>query len=259
MPPRFSASYVPRKRFLSLPEFEALRKVASPSIFNLVLLVTSTGMRAGELATFLAERPYPVRAGEITIRGTKTEDSARTIIVPGIFAANFVAALRGPLPTYLGNMNRDMAAACKRAGIERVTMNDLRRTFGSLLVQAGVPPHLVGKLMGHATSAMVEKVYGRQTPQALGSLVDQALKTSAGSTDNEDQEPPEESANRGAGDVDESIKSPQLYRLSYRPETDTYGSLHSASGPSVAQAHDTTRARLFRALSWRALSLTRAA
>src|SRR5262249_1620872 len=67
-------------------------------------------------------------------------------------------------------VNRDLARACKAAKVPKVTPNDLRRTFASLLVQDGVPLDVVAKLMGHASSAMVYRVYGRFTPAALAQL-----------------------------------------------------------------------------------------
>lgn len=58
------------------------------------------------------------------------------------------------------NACTDLRAACKRAGIERVTPHTFRHTFGSWLVQAGVNTFVVGKLMGHKDSKMVERYYG---------------------------------------------------------------------------------------------------
>ena len=46
----------------------------------------------------------------------------------------------------------------------RVTCNDLRRTFASWSVQAGVPAKVVANLMGHTSTRMVDLVYGRVGP-----------------------------------------------------------------------------------------------
>ena len=58
-------------------------------------------------------------------------------------------------------------AACARAGIERCSPNDLRRTCATWLRAAGVAPDLIAPVMGHADTRMVERVYGRLSPQAL--------------------------------------------------------------------------------------------
>jgi hypothetical protein len=45
-----------------------------------------------------------------------------------------------------------------------VTLNDLRRTFASWRVQAGVPAKVIANLMGHTSTRMVDLVYGRVGP-----------------------------------------------------------------------------------------------
>jgi hypothetical protein len=45
-----------------------------------------------------------------------------------------------------------------------VTLNDLRRTFASWSVQAGVPAKVIANLMGHTSTRMVDLVYGRVGP-----------------------------------------------------------------------------------------------
>ena len=59
------------------------------------------------------------------------------------------------------NVRRDLAVACRHAGIPRVSPNDLRRTFASWLKQRGVDSMVVARLLGHSSTAMVERVYGR--------------------------------------------------------------------------------------------------
>ncbi|MBE7450046.1 MAG: tyrosine-type recombinase/integrase [Kofleriaceae bacterium] len=48
-----------------------------------------------------------------------------------------------------------------RAGIERVSPNDLRRTYASWLVNAGVPLQQVARLLGHKSTRMVDLVCGK--------------------------------------------------------------------------------------------------
>ena len=77
-------------------------------------------------------------------------------------------------------MNRDLARACRAAKIPRVSPNDLRRTFASLLVQDGVPLDVVAKLLGHSSAAMVYRVYGRFTPSALAELASPGVPKAPG-------------------------------------------------------------------------------
>ncbi len=67
----------------------------------------------------------------------------------------------GKLVPGWGKVNRDLKAACKRAGIDAVSPNDLRRTFASWLLQAGVTSSVVAALLGHTTTTLVDLTYGR--------------------------------------------------------------------------------------------------
>jgi hypothetical protein len=59
------------------------------------------------------------------------------------------------------SVGRDFPRACALAGIEKVTPNDLRRTYASWLVNAGAPLKVVANLLGHSSTRMVDLVYGR--------------------------------------------------------------------------------------------------
>jgi hypothetical protein len=77
----------------------------------------------------------------------------------------------------------------RHAGIERCSPNDLRRTFATWMRADGVPPNLIGSMMGHADSRMVERVYARLGIEALGAAVAQALGLPAPAVGAETTEP----------------------------------------------------------------------
>lgn len=70
---------------------------------------------------------------------------------------------------------RDIHAACKRAGIEPCSWNDLRRTNATLLDHAGMTSVDIGKLLGHVDGRMVETVYGQSTPASLARALEAAF------------------------------------------------------------------------------------
>lgn len=112
-----------------------------------------------------------LRAGTILVRGTKTNHRLRTVPILKPFAKLAERAARGLPFEPWGNVRRDLEVACRHAKVPRVTPRDLRRTHGSILRQLGVEPHLIGKMLGHADSRMVEKVYGQLPADALGKLL----------------------------------------------------------------------------------------
>ena len=60
--------------------------------------------------------------------------------------------------------------ACDRAGIKNLRFHDLRHTFVTRLVLAGVDLATVSKLLGHSTIQMTMR-YSHPTPEALKSAV----------------------------------------------------------------------------------------
>lgn len=171
-PAHFGPEYQPRETALTWEQVHAL----------LAQLGARSGPAAYALATG-ARRSEVLRAeaGDIDrerwrvkIRGTKTDAAAATIPVPSLMRP-LLAGVTPPFAPW-PNARRGLAAAARRAGCPLVTWNDLRRTFASLLVQAGVAPHLVAKLLRHKSTAMVDKVYGRQTAESLDDLIEGQLR-----------------------------------------------------------------------------------
>ncbi len=78
------------------------------------------------------------------------------------------------------NVRRDLVDACTAAKIERCSPNDLRRTFASWQVEAGVPLFPIAQAMGHKDTRMLERVYGRQTPEQLAAIMARAMGLTQG-------------------------------------------------------------------------------
>jgi integrase len=176
MPDGFSLDYKPGTKHLREQGVRALLAVLRPERRAFVAFIVATG---ADLASVEAARRTDVnlRAGMVRVRGTKTGYRDRTVPILPIFEDLIrYAAQHMPFRKW-GNVRRDLTVACRRAHVPRVTPRDLRRTHGSILRQKGVEPHLIGKMLGHADSRMVERIYGQLPADSLGDLIRDRLGT----------------------------------------------------------------------------------
>ncbi|HEX5657149.1 MAG TPA: site-specific integrase [Polyangiales bacterium] len=158
-------NYKPRDRALSINDYHALYVALAPERREYLQAFCGLGARDSELYRIT---PVDVEAekGRVRIPGTKTEAAERWLPPPAelfdiLLARSVSTPLGRPLfPRWL-NVRRDLEAACKRAGIAKVSPNDLRRTFATWQAEAGVPEAVTASLMGHTSSAMVRRVYAR--------------------------------------------------------------------------------------------------
>ncbi|HAM54084.1 MAG TPA: hypothetical protein DCQ64_01185 [Candidatus Rokubacteria bacterium] len=175
-PIAFSPAYKPRERFLASAE-EAGRLLEQLSADRAArvafTLATSAELRATERAQD-EDALDGLCFGAVPIRGTKRATRART--VPLVFgwqrtllelAAAGGAGEGGALFAPWGNIRRDLADACERAGIEPLSHNDLRRTFSHWMSEAGVMNEHLAPMMGHADTRMLDRVYNKKTPEEL--------------------------------------------------------------------------------------------
>ena len=173
-PAHFGPSYRPRTTALSWEHVAKLLDALPLGRRQPIAFALMTGARRSEV---YKAQPGDVdtKAWTVRIRGTKTEAADATIPIPSLM--RHLAPMAEPYPfAAWPNVRRDLLATCKSLGIPGVTWNDLRRTFASLLVQAGVAPHHVAKLMRHKTSTMVEMIYGRQTTESLAGLIEAQIR-----------------------------------------------------------------------------------
>jgi hypothetical protein len=143
------------------------------------IVATSACWRETELA-----RRGDVGEGLATVllRGTKRKTRFRTapIVSPAqksllAYALEHARGIGDALFLPWANGRRDLIDACEDATIERCSPNDLRRTFASWQVEAGVPLFPIAQAMGHKDTRMLERVYGRQTPERLAALMARAM------------------------------------------------------------------------------------
>jgi len=177
--PKFSFRYIPRRVFLRQEDLPKLLAALSPERAWWVKVALFSGLRHQELEALDWSQD---RGSYLEVRGTKTAGSARLLPVGRELRATLdeVPEERraGRIVDPWGNVNRDLGRACERAGIERVTCHDLRRSFGSWLAQAGVSTKVIGELLGHAPgSRMADLTYSVLTDKALAEAVDRLPAT----------------------------------------------------------------------------------
>jgi integrase len=168
--------YTPRDRWLTLEEFRRLRMAAFIGRRDHLDAYVYTGATYSELYRIRAEH---VVGDRVFIDGTKTKHRKRWVPIHASIAlmmARLVATSDGGQlfrPWLSQNMGKSLGRWCVKAGIERVSANDLRRTFASWMASAGVPSLHVSRLMGHAKeSAMVARVYAQLSDQSTRDAID---------------------------------------------------------------------------------------
>ena len=57
--------------------------------------------------------------------------------------------------------------ACRKAGLEGVSVHSLRHTFASHLIMAGVPIKTVQVLLGHKSISTTLDIYGHLSPEHI--------------------------------------------------------------------------------------------
>ena len=160
----------PGKTHLVRAEVDKLLAVLTPKRAAVVAFIVATGADWRSVADAKAE-DFDLKRRSILVRGTKNEKRWRTIPILEPFkdlAEIAVAAV--PFEPW-GSVRRDLAVACRKAKVTKITPRDLRRSHGSILRQMGIEPHLISKMLGHADSRMVERIYGQLPPEALGKLM----------------------------------------------------------------------------------------
>ncbi len=185
VPADLSTDYEPRTRALTIVEAQALIAHLTPKRAAWVALMIGAGAELA--AAQRAERlDYDRKGGLVHLRGTKTDDRDRhvPVVLPECRALVELAWSCGSgkgamLLAPWGKIWRDLQAACVRARIDPCSAHDLRRTFAHWHLAAGVSFEDVARAMGHASTAMLYRVYGKLAPADLRARMLAGLNMSA--------------------------------------------------------------------------------
>ena len=109
-----------------------------------------TGLRKGELQ---AVKPYDFREGALVITKSKTNKPRIVPLAFGLSAETF------PYDLTDAELERDFREARRRAGMPWIQFRDLRRTFGSWIVQKTRSLKLAQDLLGHTTPTITSRHY----------------------------------------------------------------------------------------------------
>lgn len=176
-PPDLHTGYEPRERALTRDELFPLLTELKAELAAVVAIAVALGCRLSEIYR-LVPADLNWTTGIVHIRGSKTVKSNRRVPILTLFRELLHAAsLYLPLGEEPNNLHRDIKAACKRAGITAATPNDFRRTHATLLSEEGVDADVTRRLLGHTTRALVDRIYARPRPEALGKLAEAKLLT----------------------------------------------------------------------------------
>ena len=166
-------------RYLSDDEERRLMAACTPNLKPIVVFALNTGMRKGEILN-LEWDDVDLEQRLIRVRNTK---SKRTRYIP--INTTLKTVLAG-LAKYEGCphvfTNPDTRTrwcdqkiawryTIRRAKVTKFRFHDLRHTFASRLVQAGVPLQAVQELLGHATIEMTMR-YAHLAPDDLRKAVE---------------------------------------------------------------------------------------
>lgn len=159
---------------LTVEQVAAIAGNASEQVRAAIWIALYTGMRRGEI---LALRAQDVGADTLTVRAGSTK-TLRTRTVP------IVAPLRPwlayvPLALNFEGLKSGWQRARLAAGVPWATFHDLRRTCGTMMVQAGVDLYVVSKVLGHSSPAVTAKHYAHLQTDRMRDGLEQTFAPAA--------------------------------------------------------------------------------
>lgn len=154
-----------RRQILSLAEEESLLGVATGHLRTMLLIALDTGMRRGEITSQRWEDiDFAQKILSVTHSKTPEGESREIPLTARLY--EILKEDRKPdglviqfhdQPVHI--VKRTWTTALKKSGIRHVRFHDLRHTFNTRLMEAGVLQEVRMALMGHSPGAKIHAVY----------------------------------------------------------------------------------------------------
>jgi integrase len=154
-----------RRPVLSPAEEQLLLKAAPPHLYAMTMAALDTGMRRGEITNQLWEDiDFPRRVLFVTRSKTPEGESREIPLTTRLFRwLSENQHDQGTVFGYNGEqvqfVKRSWRTALKHAAIRHVRFHDLRHTFNTRLMEAGVLQEIRMALMGHSAGSKVHATY----------------------------------------------------------------------------------------------------
>ncbi|MFQ5779959.1 MAG: tyrosine-type recombinase/integrase [Nitrospiria bacterium] len=166
-----------RDRWLSLKEEERLLKACPSWVEEIVSFALNTGMRRGEILGLtwagvdLCRKTVTVFRSKNGERRTIPLNRTAVKLLKGkskvrALKTNLVFHSKAHTGIDVNNLRRAYRSALDKAKIKDFRFHDLRHTFATRLVQAGVDIYKVQRLLGHKSPTMTQR-YPHHYPESL--------------------------------------------------------------------------------------------
>lgn len=166
-----------RDRWLTVEEETRLLAACALWLRDVTVFALHTGMRMGEILE-LTWRGVDFGRKTVTVLRSKNGER-RTIPVNETvmhilkektkvraLGTDLVFCSKAFTPMESGHLRRSFRVALKKAHVEDLRFHDLRHTFATRLVQAGVDLYKVQRLLGHKSPIMTQR-YAHHYPESL--------------------------------------------------------------------------------------------
>jgi integrase len=151
-----------RDMTLTMEQVKRLADCASEQVAAAIWIALFTGCRRGEILAIQADdiglEAIAIRAGN-----TKTLRARTVPIVPPL--RKYLKLV--PLSLNFEGLKTGFRRAREAAEMPWVTFHDLRRSCGTLMIEAGVDLYVVSKVLGHSTVAVTQSRYAHLQVDAL--------------------------------------------------------------------------------------------
>jgi len=182
-----------RERYVRTDEWPVLLSVCQSELRSIVIFARFTGMRLGEI---LNCQWHDVAWDQNHIHVPKTKTNVPRIVplnplVKTILEANRKSATSEylfpcPFPDRESWVKHGFITARNKAGIADLRFNDLRHTFASDMISAGVSMGALMKLMGHKTITTTMR-YAHLYPEHIREAIEKGYQYFRGRTQDWDQ------------------------------------------------------------------------
>ena len=140
-----------RTEYVTLPQARRLISAASGPMREIIRWALLTGLRRGEL---FALTPTCFRDGMILVHESKTGEPRKVPLPDELDPKRF------PFGYKYNTMEKHWILARQRAGLLNIRFHDLRRSYGTWLMQGGADIAAVRDLLGHSTIVMTSRYLG---------------------------------------------------------------------------------------------------